>query len=46
MFELPGIMLQNDGAVLVELLNRLREGKQSEQDLISLKSCIISYEDF
>lgn len=42
MFELTEIMRQKDDLMFAELLNRLREGNQSEDDINCLKTCIIS----
>ena len=45
MFELTEIMRQKDDAMFAKLLNRIREGQQTERDIIALKSRSISYED-
>ena len=45
MFELTEIMRQKDDITFAELLNRIREGKQTENDLAMLKSRSISLED-
>ena len=41
MFELNGIMRQRDSKVFAELLNRLREGKHMESDILKLKERVI-----
>ena len=45
MFELTEIMRQKDDITFAEMLNRIREGKNTENDLIMLKSRSISLED-
>ena len=45
MFELTEIMRQKDDVMFAALLNRAREGKQTDQGLTALKSRTISYED-
>ena len=45
MFELTEIMRQKDDAMFAELLNRIREGNQTEEDLSVLKSRKISLGD-
>ena len=41
MFELNEIMRQRDSRVFAELLNRLREGKHTESDILKLKGRVI-----
>ena len=41
MFELNDIMRQRDSKVFAELLNRLREGKHTESDILKLKERVI-----
>ena len=41
MFELNEIMGQRDSKVFAELLNRLREGKQMESDILKLKERVV-----
>ena len=45
MFELTEIMRQKDDAPFAELLNRIREGKENQEDINVLKSRSISYKD-
>ena len=45
MFELTEIMRQKDDTPFAELLNRIREGKQTEEDLAVLKSRSILHDD-
>ena len=45
MFELTEIMRQKDDAMFANLLNRIREGNQTEDDLTVLKFRSISFED-
>ena len=45
MFELTEIMRQKNDTPFADLLNRVREGKQTEADLIVLKSRSISLDD-
>ena len=42
MFELNEIMRQKDDQTFAELLNRLREGNQTDDDLKTLHSCLVS----
>ena len=44
-FELTEIMRQKDDATFARLLNRIREGNQTDEDLNLLKSRSISFED-
>ena len=41
MFELNEIMRQRDSKVFAELLNRLREGKHTESDILKLKERVV-----
>ena len=41
MFELNEIMHQRDSKLFAELLNRLREGKQTESDILKLKERVV-----
>ena len=41
MFELNEVMRQRDNKSFAELLNRLREGKQTESDILKLKERVI-----
>ena len=41
MFELTEIMRQKDDAPFAELLNRIREGRQNEEDINVFKSCTV-----
>ena len=41
MFELTQIMRQADEKPYAELLNRLREGNHTEEDILSLKTRVI-----
>ena len=45
MFELTEIMRQEDDASFAELLNRIREGTHTNEDMRVLKSRAITYED-
>ena len=45
MFELTEIMRQKDDRMFAELLNRIREGNQTEEDLTMLKSRSMSFQD-
>ena len=45
MFELTEIMRQKDDTPFAEMLNRIREGKQTEEDLVVLKSRSIACDD-
>ena len=45
MFELTEIMRQKDDSMFAELLNRIREGDQTEEDLVVLKSRSITFDD-
>ena len=45
MFELTEIMRQKEDAPFAELLNRIREGNHTEEDLTVLKSRSISLKD-
>ena len=42
MFELTEIMRQKDDAPFAEILNRIREGRQTEQDISVLNSRSVS----
>lgn len=42
MFELKQIMRQRESKTFAEMLNRLREGNQTEEDLIKFKERIIN----
>ena len=41
MFELEEIMRQRDSKVFAEILNRLREGKHTKNDILKLKKRLI-----
>ena len=41
MFELQEIMRQRESKTFAEILNRLREGKQTEQDILIFKQRIV-----
>ena len=45
MFELTEIMRQKDDSMFAQLLNRIREGNQTENDLATLESRSISVDD-
>ena len=45
MYELTEIMHQKDDKAYAELLNRLREGKQTEHDLAQLRKRFIDPKD-
>lgn len=40
LFELTVIMRQRDDKIFAELLNRIREGNQTEEDMSLLKTCV------